>query len=62
MKLTHKGTFLDSRVGRKTLDGKEYLVLKVSYNEDVGSAIWFFYIDPHTYAYKTSIDSLKPRQ
>ena len=42
MKLTHKGTFVDNRVGHKTLDGKEYLVLEVSYNEDVGSAIWFF--------------------
>lgn len=50
MKLKDKGTIIDNKVERKTFKGKEYLVLKASYDKDVGSDVWFFYFDPETYA------------
>nr|WP_321234565.1 DUF6503 family protein [uncultured Psychroserpens sp.] len=50
MKLKDKGTIIDDKVERKTFKGKEYLVLKASYDKDVGSDVWFFYFDPKTYA------------
>jgi hypothetical protein len=49
MKLKDKGTNIDSKVERKTFKGKEYLVLKVTYDENVGSDVWFFYYDPTTF-------------
>jgi hypothetical protein len=50
MKLEDKGTIIDSKVQRKTFKGKEYLVLKATYKENVGKDIWYFYFDPKTYA------------
>jgi len=50
MKLKDKGTIIHDKVERKTFKGKEYLVLKVTYDETVGSDIWYFYFDPETYA------------
>ncbi len=50
MKLKDKGTKIDPKVETKTFKGKEYLVLKVTYDEAVGSDIWYFYFDPKTYA------------
>jgi len=50
MKLEDPGTRIDPKVQRKTFKGKEYLVLKASYDAQVGSDIWFFYFDPTTYA------------
>jgi len=50
MKLRDKGTILDPYVLKKTLKGKEYLVLKVTYEENVGKDTWYFYFDPATYA------------
>ncbi len=50
MKLKDDGTFLDAKVQRKAFKGKEYLVLKVSYDESVGKDIWYFYFDPVSYA------------
>ena len=50
MKLKDQGTILDPTVLKKTFKGKEYLVLKVTYDESVGSDVWFFYFDPATYA------------
>ena len=50
MKLKDPGTILDPVVLKKTFKGKEYLVLKVTYDEAVGSDVWFFYFDPSTYA------------
>lgn len=49
MKLKDPGTVINPTVERKTFRGKEYLVLKASYEEEVGSDIWFFYFDPETY-------------
>lgn len=50
MKLKDPGTILPEAVLTKTFKGKEYLVLKVSYDAAVGSDVWFFYFDPITYA------------
>jgi len=50
MKLRDEGTIIDPKVERKSFQSKEYLVLKASYEEEVGSDVWFFYFDPTTYA------------
>ena len=50
MKLTDPGTHLDPKVQKKTFKGKEYVVLKVTYEAEVGEDIWYFYFDPTTYA------------
>jgi hypothetical protein len=50
MKLKDEGTFIDQKVARKTFKEKEYLVLKVTYDQEVGKDTWFFYFDPKTYA------------
>lgn len=49
MKLKDPGTLLNEKVQKKTFKGKEYLVLKVTYDEKVGSDVWYFYFDPKTY-------------
>ena len=50
MKLKDAGTIIDDKVERKAFKGKDYLVLKVTYDEAVGKDIWFFYFDPKSYA------------
>ncbi|MBF8149824.1 hypothetical protein ITJ86_07925 [Winogradskyella sp. F6397] len=50
MKLKDPGTNLSDTVERKTFKGKEYLVLKVTYDEAVGSDVWYFYFNPETFA------------
>lgn len=50
MKLRDPGTQIDPQVTRKTFKGKEYLVLKATYDPEVGEDIWYFYMDPETYA------------
>jgi len=50
MKLRDTGTRLHPVVKTKRFKGKEYLVLKVSYEESVGKDSWYFYFDPATYA------------
>ncbi|MEM9646843.1 MAG: DUF6503 family protein [Bacteroidota bacterium] len=50
MKIKDPGSNLDPRVQTKTFKGKEYLVLKVTYDEKVGDDVWYFYFDPKTYA------------
>ncbi len=50
MKLKDPGTIVDPKVEKKTFKGKTYHVLKVNYEEKVGSDIWYFYFDPKTYA------------
>ena len=50
MKLKDSGTILDPEVQTKKFKGKEYLVLKVTYEKEVGEDIWYFYFDPTTYA------------
>ena len=50
MKLKDEGTIIHQKTTTKTFKGKEYLVLKVTYSEEVGKDIWYFYFDPKTYA------------
>ncbi|MBT8262109.1 MAG: hypothetical protein KJO05_04750 [Bacteroidia bacterium] len=50
MKLKDPGTQIEDEVVLKNFKGKEYLVLKVTYVETVGSDVWFFYFDPKSYA------------
>ncbi len=50
MKLKDPGTNLDDKVERKTFKGKEYLVLKVDYDQGGGDDIWYFYFNPVTFA------------
>lgn len=49
MKLEDPGTIITDQVERKTFKGKEYLVLEVMYDENVGSDVWYFYFDPTTF-------------
>lgn len=49
MKLKDPGTVITNLVERKTFKGKEYLVLEVMYDENVGSDVWYFYFDPTTF-------------
>ena len=50
MKLKDPGTNISKTVRKKTFKGKEYLVLKASYDKGIGSDVWQFYFDPQTYA------------
>jgi len=50
MKLKDPGTIISEKIERKIFKGKEYLVLKATYDETVGSDVWFFYFNPETYA------------
>jgi len=50
MKLKDSGTIINENVERKIFKGKEYLVLKVTYDETVGNDTWYFYFNPETYA------------
>lgn len=49
MKLKDKGTIISYEVQKKSLNGKEYLVLRADYDPSIGSDVWFFYFDPETY-------------
>ena len=50
MKLKDPGTIIDNNVVKKTFKGKEYLVLKATYEKEVANDTWYFYFDPKTYA------------
>ncbi|WP_166387039.1 MULTISPECIES: DUF6503 family protein [unclassified Polaribacter] len=50
MKLKDEGTIIDKKVAQKIFKGKDYLVLKATYNKEVGKDTWYFYFDPETYA------------
>jgi len=50
LKLKDPGANLYGNVEKKTFKGKNYLVLKVTYDESVGSDVWYFYFNPKTYA------------
>ncbi len=50
MKLQDKGAILQEKVYKERFNGKQYLVLKVNYSPEVGKEVWYFYIDPETYA------------
>lgn len=50
MKLKDSGTNISETTNTKMFKGKEYLVLKVTYDATVGSDVWYFYFNPKTYA------------
>lgn len=50
MKLRDPGTKLDPVVQKKKFRGKDYLVLRVTYDQEVGEDTWYFYFNPETYA------------
>ncbi|WP_224488387.1 DUF6503 family protein [Robertkochia flava] len=50
MKLMDPGSRIGEEVERKTFMGKEYLVVRVDYDPEVGQDVWCFYFDPETYA------------
>ena len=50
MKLKDAGTNLNNTINKKSFKGKDYLVLKVWYDEGIGSDIWYFYFNPKSYA------------
>lgn len=50
MKLKDAGSNLSDKVDKKSFKGKDYFVLKVTYDEAVGSDVWYFYFNPTTYA------------
>ena len=50
MKLKDPGTQLSPKVEEVVFKGNNYLKLKVTYDEAVGSDVWFFYFNPTTYA------------
>ena len=50
MKLKDRGTIIDSVVKTKIFKGKTYLVLKATYEKEVGKDIWHFYFNTKTYA------------
>ena len=50
MKLKDPGTHLEPAVTRKTFKGKDYWVLKATYDPEKGKDTWYFYFDPDTYA------------
>ncbi len=50
MKLKDDGTQIHETVETKTFKGKDYLVLKATYDKAVGSDVWYFYFNPETYA------------
>lgn len=50
MKLKDPGTHILPDVAMKMFKGKEYLVLRVTYDDSVGTDVWQFYFNPETYA------------
>ncbi|EAQ42620.1 DUF6503 family protein [Polaribacter sp. MED152] len=50
MKLKDDGTIIHQKVEKRQFKGKDYLVLKVTYNKEVGKDTWYFYFNPETFA------------
>lgn len=50
MKLKDAGTKISEEVERKKFQGKEYLVLKATYDKEKGKEVWCFYFNPKNYA------------
>lgn len=50
MKLKDPGTVVHPDVSQEQFMGVNYYKLKVTYREDVGSDVWYFFINPDTYA------------
>jgi len=54
MKLKDEGTVIHQNVERKTFKGKNYLVLKATYYQEVGKDTWYFYFNLDNFALEVS--------
>jgi hypothetical protein len=52
MKLKDAGTIIHEKVALKKFKEKNYLVLKVSYEKEVGEDTWYFYFDKNSFQLK----------
>ena len=52
MKLKDPGTIIDPKIKKIKIDQDEFWILKVTYEESVGSDTWYFFFDNETYALK----------
>lgn len=50
MVLTDPGTIIDPDASFSELDGEKALRVRVTYDEEVGTDVWYFYFDPETFA------------
>ena len=50
MKLMDPGTIIHPEVSQGQFMGMNYYKLKITYQEDVGSDVWYLYINPESYA------------
>lgn len=50
MKLLDEGTIIHPEVTQADFYGKKYDKVKVTYDQEVGDDIWYFYFDPETHA------------
>jgi len=50
MKLKDEGTIIHPEVQKENFMGTNYLVLKITYDNNVGDDTWYFYFNPKTYA------------
>jgi len=50
MKLNDPGTIIDPEVNAVDFFGKDLLQIRVTYTEEVGKDIWYFYFNPDSYA------------
>ena len=50
MKLLDKGTLLDPDIQETTYQGETVQAVRVTYDTEVGSDVWYFYLDPKTHA------------
>lgn len=48
MKLKDEGVIIEDNIMQKTYKGKEYNVIKVTYEPEVGTYTWLFYFDSQT--------------
>lgn len=49
MKLKDPGTLIDEEIYERSFNGKPTKLARVTYDEAVGSDIWYFYFDPQTF-------------
>lgn len=54
MKLRDPGTIIDSAVSQTVVEGERLLQIRVRYDDEVGSDIWYYYVDPETSALRAA--------
>jgi hypothetical protein len=50
MKLRDPGTIIDSAAARAQFDGEEVWQVRVTYDPDVGTDVWYFYFSPEDFS------------